>query len=81
MDPIFEHPFFDSAKEKMKCAMEEPRMVGLGPRIRLDLQTKEHLYSTNKWITALSQSIDSLKIIISYMNQYIKSTRMFISYI
>ena len=23
MDPIFEHPIFDSAREKVKCAMEQ----------------------------------------------------------
>ena len=45
MDPVF-----NSARKKVKRAMEQlekPRMVGLGPSIRLDLQAKEHLYSTS----------------------------------
>ena len=36
MDLIFEHPVFDSAREKVKGALEQlelPQMVGLGPRI------------------------------------------------
>ena len=59
--------------------LEKPYMVCLGP-VKQVISADEGTSVFNKcqWMTVLSESIDSLKMIISYIDQYIKSMRMFI---
>ena len=77
MDPIFEHPVFDSARERVKCEIRQLEKPQEAPenslytcfkcveatmyfplQNKLDLQTREHLYSTSVVIVTINGGMD-----------------------
>ena len=77
MDSIFEHPVFDSARERVKCEIRQLEKPQEAPenslytcfkcveatmysllQNKLDLQTREHLYSTSVVIVTINGGMD-----------------------